>query len=90
MGARRRVLCRALLVAAAISIGGPGALLWMWLTAFVGMATKYAEVVLAVYREVDEPATVRQSRNKAPISARWKSAIDAHFPHLYKLGQATD
>ncbi len=42
-------------VAAAIFIGGPGALFWMWCTALVGMATKYAEAVLAVkYREVDD------------------------------------
>jgi len=41
-------------VATAISLGGPGALFWMWMTALVGMATKYAEVVLAVhYRERD-------------------------------------
>nr|WP_291336672.1 sodium:alanine symporter family protein [Defluviimonas sp.] len=42
-------------VATAIAVGGPGALFWMWMTAFVGMATKYAEVVVAVkYREVDD------------------------------------
>jgi len=42
-------------VAMAIVLGGPGALFWMWCTALVGMATKYAEAVLAVrYREVDE------------------------------------
>jgi AGCS family alanine or glycine:cation symporter len=41
-------------VGTAIAIGGPGALFWMWCTALVGMATKYAEAVLAVkYREVD-------------------------------------
>lgn len=41
-------------VATAIALGGPGALFWMWMTAMVGMATKYAEVVLAVhYRERD-------------------------------------
>ena len=41
-------------VATAIALGGPGALFWMWMTALVGMATKYAEVVLAVhYRERD-------------------------------------
>ncbi len=41
-------------VATAIFLGGPGALFWMWCTALVGMATKYAEAVLAVkYREVD-------------------------------------
>jgi AGCS family alanine or glycine:cation symporter len=42
-------------VATAISLGGPGAVFWMWVTALFGMATKYAEAVLAVkYREVDE------------------------------------
>ncbi len=42
-------------VGVAIFVGGPGALFWMWCTALVGMATKYAEAVLAVhYREVDE------------------------------------
>lgn len=42
-------------VAVAIAIGGPGALFWMWLTALVGMATKYAEAVLAVhYREIND------------------------------------
>ena len=41
-------------VATAIKAGGPGALFWMWLAAFFGMATKYAEGVLAVkYRTVD-------------------------------------
>ncbi|GLR65120.1 alanine/glycine:cation symporter family protein [Marinospirillum insulare] len=41
-------------VATAIFLGGPGALFWMWMTALVGMATKYAEAVLAVkFREVD-------------------------------------
>ncbi|HAX73738.1 MAG TPA: sodium:alanine symporter family protein [Firmicutes bacterium] len=42
-------------VATAIAAGGPGALFWMWLAAFFGMATKYAEGVLAIkYREIDE------------------------------------
>lgn len=42
-------------VATAIATGGPGALFWMWVAAFFGMATKYAEGVLAIkYREVDE------------------------------------
>ena len=41
-------------VATAIHSGGPGALVWMWLIALVGMATKYAEAVLAVhFREKD-------------------------------------
>jgi len=41
-------------VATAIAAGGPGALFWMWITGLVGMATKYAEAVLAVqYRTKD-------------------------------------
>lgn len=42
-------------VATAITEGGPGALFWMWLAAFFGMATKYSEGLLAVkYRNVDD------------------------------------
>ena len=41
-------------VATALAAGGPGALFWMWLAAFFGMATKYAEGVLAIkYRQTD-------------------------------------
>jgi AGCS family alanine or glycine:cation symporter len=39
-------------VATAILIGGPGAIFWMWVTATVGMATKYAEAVLGVHYRV--------------------------------------
>lgn len=39
-------------VAVAVSVGGAGALFWMWVSAFFGMATKYAEIVLALkYRK---------------------------------------
>ena len=39
-------------VAGAIAIGGPGAVFWMWISALLGMCTKFAEVVLAVqFRE---------------------------------------
>lgn len=42
-------------VATAIKLGGPGALFWMWLAALFGMATKYAECLLAVkYRQIDD------------------------------------
>ena len=42
-------------VATAVHAGGPGAIFWMWMAAFVGMATKYAEGCLAVkYRTVDK------------------------------------
>jgi alanine or glycine:cation symporter, AGCS family len=39
-------------VATAITLGGPGAVFWMWMTGLVGMVTKYSEAVLAIkYRE---------------------------------------
>lgn len=42
-------------VATAVHAGGPGALFWMWLSAFFGMATKFAEIVLGIYfREKEE------------------------------------
>ncbi len=47
-------------VAIAIHWGGPGALFWMWVTAFLGMATKFTEVTLAQhYRHVEEPSADR-------------------------------
>lgn len=42
-------------VATAVALGGPGAVFWMWISALFGMATKYAEAILAVkYRVEDE------------------------------------
>lgn len=42
-------------VAGAIAIGGPGAVFWMWISAILGMCTKFSEVTLAVYyRETNE------------------------------------
>lgn len=47
-------------VATAITLGGPGAVFWMWITGLVGMATKYGEAVLAVkYRETNEKGFMR-------------------------------
>lgn len=46
-------------IATAIKLGGPGALFWIWIAAFFGMATKYAEGLLAVkYRTFDENGEV--------------------------------
>jgi len=42
-------------VATAISLGGPGALFWMWLTAIVGMATKFVECTLALHFREELP-----------------------------------
>lgn len=42
-------------IATAIGIGGPGAIFWMWLSAILGMMTKYSEIVLAVkFRETNK------------------------------------
>lgn len=47
-------------VATAISIGGPGAVFWLWVSGIFGMATKYAEIVVALhYREPDASGTMR-------------------------------
>ena len=43
-------------VATAIAIGGPGALFWMWVTALVGMMTKFSEVLLSVHFREKTPA----------------------------------
>ena len=46
-------------VATAVKLGGPGAVFWMWVAAFFGMATKYAEGLLAVkYRTTDEKGEI--------------------------------
>ncbi|MCC8123802.1 MAG: sodium:alanine symporter family protein [Oscillospiraceae bacterium] len=47
-------------VVGAIFVGGPGAVFWMWVSAFFGMCTKYAEITLALkFREVDEAGVHR-------------------------------
>jgi AGCS family alanine or glycine:cation symporter len=47
-------------VATAISLGGPGALFWLWVSGVLGMCTKYAEIVIALhYRQPDATGTMR-------------------------------
>ncbi len=46
-------------VAVAISLGGPGAVFWLWVAGFIGMCTKFTEVTLSLcYRDVSEDGTV--------------------------------
>src|SRR5688500_4150704 len=46
-------------VATAISIGGPGALFWLWVSGVLGMCTKFSEIVVALhYRERDSAGTL--------------------------------
>ena len=77
-------------VATAISLGGPGALFWMWFSGVVGMATKYAEITLALrYREPDEKGVMRGgamyilSKN---FNLRWLGAIFALLVALAAFG----
>ncbi len=47
-------------VATAIALGGPGSVFWLWVSGILGMATKYAEIVVALhYRERDGSGTMR-------------------------------
>lgn len=79
-------------VATAIFIGGPGALFWMWCTALLGMATKYAEAVCAVhFREVDEQGNhvggpMYYIKNGLGRSWRWLGATFAIFGALAGFG----
>lgn len=72
-------------VATAIVAGGPGALFWMWVAALFGMATKYAEGVLAIcYRRIDEDGHVLGGpfyyiENGMGKSWRWLGKIFAFF-----------
>lgn len=79
-------------VAGAIAIGGPGAVFWMWMTALVGMATKYSEAVLAVkYREVDERGHYQGGpmyyiKNGLDAKWRWLAFAFALFGALAAFG----
>jgi AGCS family alanine or glycine:cation symporter len=79
-------------VATAIAIGGPGAMFWMWMTALVGMATKYAEVLLAVhYRETDDHGEhvggpMFAIKNGLGAHWRWLGAAFAIFGGLAGFG----
>lgn len=79
-------------VATAIGLGGPGALFWMWMTALVGMATKYGEAVLAVhYREKDDRdafvgGPMYYIRNGMGKKWSWLAVLFAVFCGLGGLG----
>lgn len=72
-------------VATALRAGGPGALFWMWVSAFVGMTTKYAEGVLAVkYRTIDENGQIAGGpmyyiQNGLGIKWSWLAKLFAVF-----------
>jgi alanine or glycine:cation symporter, AGCS family len=79
-------------VATAIALGGPGALFWMWITALVGMATMYSEVLLAVhFRERDAQGRwvggpMYAIRNGLGRRWAWLGALFALFGGLAGFG----
>jgi alanine or glycine:cation symporter, AGCS family len=77
-------------VATAISVGGPGALFWMWVTAAVGMATKYGEGVLAVkYRVIDangEMAGGPMYYLERGLGLKWLGVLFALFGAIAAFG----
>ena len=79
-------------VAGAVFIGGPGAVFWMWLTAFFGMCTKYAEIALAMkYRKRDGEGVYRGGpmyyiTGGLGKSWRWLAAVFAVLGALASFG----
>lgn len=79
-------------VATAIAVGGPGAVFWMWITALFGMATKYAEALLAVkFREIDDLGShvggpMYYIRNGLGSRWNWLAATFAFFGMIASFG----
>lgn len=77
-------------VATAIAIGGFGSLFWMWVTAFFGMALKYAESLLAVkYREVDgrgEMIGGPMEYMEKGLGWKWMAVLFAFFGAVAAIG----
>jgi len=77
-------------VATAIAAGGPGAVFWMWMTAFFGMATKYSEAILAVkYRVVDENGDMSGGPMyylERGLGQKWLGVLFALFGSLAAFG----
>ena len=79
-------------VSGAIAIGGPGAVFWMWVSALLGMCTKYAEVTLSIkYRERNEAGDwvggpMYYIKNGLGKSWKWLGAVFAVFGALAAFG----
>lgn len=79
-------------VAGAVAIGGPGAVFWMWCSAFLGMCTKFAEVTLAIhYREKNEKGEyiggpMYYIKNGLGKNWEWMAALYAIFGVLTVFG----
>ena len=77
-------------LATALVLGGPGAVFWMWISALLGMVTKYAEIVLAIkYREKDEAGAWRGGPMyyiKNGLGIKWLAAVFAVFAMIACIG----
>lgn len=77
-------------VATAVSLGGPGAVLWIWLTGVFGIATKYGEAVLSVkYRVVNERGEMAGGPMyvlERGLNARWLGMLFALFTAVAAFG----
>ncbi len=77
-------------VATAVAAGGPGAVLWMWLTGVFGMATKYAEALLAVRYRVKTPAGLMAGGPmyvlERGLGARWLGIVFAVLTSVAAFG----
>jgi AGCS family alanine or glycine:cation symporter len=77
-------------VATAIYLGGPGALFWLWVSGLLGMATKYAEIVIALhYREPDEKGVMRGGAMytlKKGLKLPWLGAVFALLTAVAAFG----
>ncbi len=78
-------------VATAVILGGPGAIFWMWMTALVGMATKYAEAVLAVKYRVQDPKNGEMSGGpmyyiEKGLGMKWLGMLFAFFGAIAAFG----
>ncbi len=79
-------------VAGAIALGGPGAVFWMWVSAFLGMCTKFAEIILAVhFREKNEKGDwvggpMYYIKNGLGKNWKWMAGLYAVFGILTVFG----
>jgi len=77
-------------VATAIFMGGPGSVFWLWLSGLFGMATRYAEIVVALhYREPDDSGTMRGGAMyvlKKGLGLPWLGAVFALLTSVAAFG----
>ena len=77
-------------VATAIFMGGPGSVFWLWLSGLFGVATKYAEIVVALhYREPDDSGTMRGGAMyvlKKGLGLPWLGAVFALLTSVAAFG----